>query len=769
VLVTSDAATRVSRPTLDLGRHRLRDIEGPVGIHQVLGPDLPRRFPPLLSLDASISTLPQHRSSFVGREAELRRVRTLLAEHRLVTVTGFGGIGKTRLAVEAAAAEQAIFPGGVFFVDLAAVADPEGIPLALATGIDLSVTRGDSVLDDVEHFLATRAVLLVVDNCEHLVDEVAALVDRLLEGAPALRVLATSREPLDVAGEVIVRLAALGPSDAAVRLFVERATAVDERFDLSATNREAVIDLCRHLDGVPLAVELAASRSAAFTPTELVDQLDDRFALLRRRRRGRTTDRQQALEATLDWSHELLDADEKRFFRRLGGFVGRFVLDVVPGVTGVGPSAAAGLLDSLVAKSLVVRTALDDQQTGYELLETVRAYALDRLADADEIDDVAARHEAAYAAWCTSRSYFGLGRWSFCRAYGAQIADLWAAADHAVDHHRPAKAVDILAAGQWAAQAAPYLPQVVARLQCLERDHADALSASSSTKLAGALGQALMDAGEFASMGPILTGVTPELDGVDAAARLQVLVPRLILQAALDRPGLDEAIAMVRAALLEDGREHDDADIPVFADSLRMFQAVRLAAHRRFDEANEVVLDTFRPWAAYHYEKTCIFHLWLSHLLGRPPSPEVVAYAGTLTLDDTSYALSAHVAAAMSTSSSVADTGRDLARIAGTMLTGRLVLEEAEFLVAFARLAQLAGDRERAADLAVAVAPRAPWTWQVLAEVIGDLEAWPAEEWTVRTMMEVLGRAQAERLAEIRGTAPDVLAEELARWRGGPD
>ena len=368
--------------------------------------------------------LPVETSTFVGREHELVELSAVLARTRLLTLTGAGGVGKTRLALELARERGNTYGDGVLFVELDALDDGSLVPGALANALDLRALRGGAVVDALLAELEPLALLLVLDNCEHLIGAAATLVDALLRGAPRITVLATSREPLRVPGEVVFRVPSLGIPDPgreeepdallryeAVRLFVERAGAVAPGFALDAETAPSVARICHRLDGLPLALELAAARVDALTPAALADRLDDRFRLLRAGRRTAPT-RQQTLEAALDWSHDLLSPDEATLLRRLAVFSGSFVLDAVEEVCagdGLEPVHVALLLADLVDKSLVV----SEDRAGlrrYRLLETIRSYAATRLDAAGEREAVALRH----ASWLVE----------FVQGLDAQLAGL---------------------------------------------------------------------------------------------------------------------------------------------------------------------------------------------------------------------------------------------------------------------------------------------------------------------------------------------------------
>jgi predicted ATPase/DNA-binding SARP family transcriptional activator len=339
--------------------------------------------------------LPLRLTSFLGREADLQRVGALVQRCRLVTVTGPGGVGKTSLAVEAAHATAARVPDGVALVRLAGVTDPDQVPQAVLAGLDVRDVPTATAEDQLVGHLRDREALLVLDNCEHLADACAVLVERLLEACPRLRVLATSREPLAARGEVQCALDPLpvpleraAPDDLAaspaVQLFVDRAAGALPDFRLDEDNAGAVAEICRHLDGIPLALELAAARVTALPVEELASRMEDRFALLTTGPRTAEA-RQRTLRATVDWSHQLLTEPERVLLRRLSVFRGSWTLAAVQSVArgeGLDPATVVDLLGRLVDRSLVVV----DRDAGprYHLLETIREYARGRLAESGE-------------------------------------------------------------------------------------------------------------------------------------------------------------------------------------------------------------------------------------------------------------------------------------------------------------------------------------------------------------------------------------------------
>ncbi len=374
----------------ELGEHRLRDLSEPERIFQVLAPELPHEFPALRTLDAVRHNLPVLRSSFVGRELELIEVCERLAGGQLVTLTGIGGCGKTRLALEAAARLIDQFPQGVFFVDLALLSDPELLSQAAVAALDLQLL--DTSVDSLASYLGGRRLLIVFDNCEHILDACAELVDGLLGRCPELRVIATSREALGVDGEQVFRVPSLAVETESVRLFNDRARAAGAH--LAADG--AVTEICRRLDGIPLAIELAAARTTHLAPAQILERLSDRFRLLTGGRRR--VQRQQTLSAAIAWSHDLLSDDEQTLFRRLAVFRGSFSLEAAEQVC---HPEAVDLLGSLVAKSLV-NAQQEEGATRYRLLETVRLYAEERLLASGEADEFRSAHRDWLLAWLES-------------------------------------------------------------------------------------------------------------------------------------------------------------------------------------------------------------------------------------------------------------------------------------------------------------------------------------------------------------------------------
>lgn len=462
VLVSAAAAALAGGwSLLDLGEHALRDLPTPERIHQLLGEGLAAEFPPPRSLSQVHTSLPVQHSSFVGRHEEVSRLRAMVAGHRLVTLAGTGGTGKTRLAIEAAARERDSFEGGVLFVDLAAVTDAAQLAAALASGVGARTDPAGPVLTQVLAHLEPRRALVVVDNCEQLLDDVADVVLAVLDSCPSVKVLATSREPLGVPGEQVFRVPSLtARSDGddlapAVRLFLDRATAVNPDLPVDAATHAQIVEVCERLDGIPLAIELAASRCRVLSPGDLVAHLNDRFLVLSGGTR-RSRHRQSTMETAVDWSYRLLDDDEQRAFRTLSVFVGPFDLEDAAAILDLPVGAALEILDSLTSKSLVT-TDMSSGHARHRLLETLRAFGQLRLVEAEEGAAARDRHLAHLASQLRPLEQYGAHSLTHLRWMEAHHDDLMLAAGWAEGTGRHEE-LGVLASGMfglWLAQHRP--------------------------------------------------------------------------------------------------------------------------------------------------------------------------------------------------------------------------------------------------------------------------------------------------------------------------
>jgi predicted ATPase/DNA-binding CsgD family transcriptional regulator/class 3 adenylate cyclase len=386
-----------------LGSHRLKDLGAPERVWQLCHDALVADFPPLRSLDFLPTNLPVQLTSFVGRGGAVGAVVDMVQRNRLVTFTGAGGVGKSRFALRVAAEVVDRALDGVWWVELGPLSDPERVPHAVATVLGLREERERPLIGTLAEQLHSLDTVLVIDNCEHVLDAVARLVEELLRAAPGVRMLCTSREQLGVAGEAAWRVPSLD-EETSVELFNERAAQVRPGWKADAAQAEVVAHICRRLDGLPLAIELAAARTRMMHPAQIAAGLDDRFRLLTGGTR-QVVARQHTLEASVAWSYDLLDERERAVLRRLSVFAGGFTLDSAEAAcadgTVVDEYGVLDLLSRLVDKSLIM--VEDDSDSRFRLLETVRHYATDRLVEAGETEATRSRH-LGYFLDCAERA-----------------------------------------------------------------------------------------------------------------------------------------------------------------------------------------------------------------------------------------------------------------------------------------------------------------------------------------------------------------------------
>jgi predicted ATPase/class 3 adenylate cyclase len=389
---------------IDLGEHRLKDLTRPEHIFQLAHPTLPDEFPPIKSIDAFPNNLPIQLTSFVGRQKEIAEITALLETARLVTLTGSGGTGKTRLALEIGAQELDSYTHGVWLLELAPLVDPAQILPALAQTIGVQefppVPLSVSLID----YLRDKQLLLLLDNCEHLIEACARLADDLLHQCAGLKILASSREALGIAGEISYHTPSLADSES-IRLFVERAQAAHPKFTLTDSNASSVAQICSRLDGIPLAIELAAARTKLLSPEQIASRLDDRFRLLVGGSRT-ALPRQQTLRALIDWSYDLLSSEEQQLLRMASVFAGGWTLEAIEAVAD-DPDVFEHL-EQLVNKSLVI---IEDREfeMRFFMLETIRQYAREKLFDTNQGWAARDRHFAYFddlseRIWFASRN-----------------------------------------------------------------------------------------------------------------------------------------------------------------------------------------------------------------------------------------------------------------------------------------------------------------------------------------------------------------------------
>ena len=396
----------------DLGEHRLKDLDKPHRLFQVIVADLLADFPPLRSLNIQPHNLPIQLTSFIGRTREIAEIKRLLGPARLVTLTGSGGAGKTRLALQVGAEVVDVYPDGVWLAELAPIADLVLVPKTVASALSVPEQPGCEMTETLVDALRPKALLLVLDNCEHLLMASADLAAALLRACPQVHILATSREELGVAGEAVWRVPSLSLPNLrrlpvtgdlvqyeAIRLFVERATLIQPGFAVTDSNAVAIAQVCTRLDGIPLAIELAAARVKVLPVEEIAKRLGDQFGLLTGGSRT-APPRQQTLQAAMDWSYDLLSEKERTMLRRLSIFAGGWTLETAEAVCaeeGIEASDILDLLTRLLDKSLVVKQDRDGEGR-FRLLETIKQYARGRLLESGEAESLDRRHRDHYLA-----------------------------------------------------------------------------------------------------------------------------------------------------------------------------------------------------------------------------------------------------------------------------------------------------------------------------------------------------------------------------------
>jgi predicted ATPase/class 3 adenylate cyclase/DNA-binding CsgD family transcriptional regulator len=601
---------------VDLGTHRLRDLGRPEHIFALSHPELPDSLEPLRSLDVVPNNLPDQLTSFIGRHNELREVSQALSATRLLTLTGAGGCGKTRLAAQVAAETLERFPDGVWWVQLAPVAGRDGLGGALADSVGVRPLPGQSSLDAAVARLAGGRALVVLDNCEHLLDACGAATEKLLRSCHELAVLATSRAPLGVAGEHAWRvpslslprelageaLAALAHSDA-VRLFIARALQVRPNFAVTADNAPSIAQICHDLDGIPLAIELAAARVRVLSPDQIAAGLGDRFRLLTGGSRS-VMPRQQTLRASVDWSHDLLSEDERTLFRRLSVFAGGWTLTTVEEVCagdGIDRLAVLDLLTSLVDKSMV---AVDERKAAmrYRLLETVRQYALDRLTLSGEREALCVRHRDAFLALADQIAprLHEAGQSAWLDELDAEAANLGLAIDYAAQTDGDSALRLCLALTVWWKLRGRFALADSAYLRALDAPSAE--QSDLRARVLWARSYLLVYGGRFdeaaATASEALELAEQLKDDSTAARALDVLgTLQMFADPAAARPGIEQARALARRS----GDEWCFVDATQILASTMVMQGNPEAVDV-FEEAYDVIeRSRYAEFAAWHW------------------------------------------------------------------------------------------------------------------------------------------------------------------------
>jgi len=592
----------------DLGQHRLKDLRRPEHVFQMILPDLPGDFPPLNTLDTRPNNLPVQVSSFVGREREMADVRQQLEAARLVTITGPGGTGKTRLALQVAAELVTDFAHGVFWVPLASLHDPALVVVAIGEATEVEVEPGEPVLDALKAFLRRKQMLLVLDNFEQ-VFAAAPVVAALLEADPGLKVLVTSRQPLRVRGEREYPVSPLPVPDAhqrqsvetlaqyaAVQLFIQRAVEVRPGFAVTIENAPAIAEICTRLDGLPLAIELAAARVKVLPPNEILRRLTSRLKLLTGGARDLPA-RQQTMRDAIAWSYDLLAPADQRLFRRLGVFEGGWTLEAAEAVGD--PDGDVDVFDclaSLVDKSLVRQTETEDASR-FWMLGTIREFAVEQLAESGEAEAVRDAHlrwcvsfgesadagldgpeMAAWLArligeednvraaldWAEARDEGDLGLRLACQTFGARQRATRHVTRDAFEH-----LVRLLAlpSAQPATRVRLNALLVAGRLAQAGRDHATAhRHLEAALQLARTLGEPAAEAETLAQLGELAS-----VGGTDSAEEAVRLAHETVgvARSALDPPHLAGLLSKVGWAVLRAGdralaQEYLDESIAIF-------------------------------------------------------------------------------------------------------------------------------------------------------------------------------------------------------------
>ncbi len=700
------------------------------------------------------STLPVRPVELVGRTTDVEVVRELLGTSRLVTITGVGGAGKTSLAIETAHGVVSSHRGGVFFVDLTSIGDDDDVLGTTMDGMGLPVVGIEPTLDRIVDFLRPRSCLLVMDNCEHVLDGTARLISYLLNRCSELTVMATSREALSVPGEQVYRIPLLGSEDVnapAVELFLRRAREADFDFALEDGDRDLVVEICNSLDGIPLAIELAASQTRSMALAEIKERLDDRFSLLAGSSRNPIL-HHQTLLATVEWSYSLLTDMEQTMLRRLSVFHGGFDISDVAAVTGVEDPEAALLVDALVAKSLV-HAGRGTSGIRLGLLETIRLFAQEKLREDDDASGAGLRHHARFIGSMQGTSFnFNNHHVQTYHRNERELSNLITAMEWGLDHGHEAESALTVARVFW-----PMVNRgIVHKYQrLLENDYdlspddlallltgrmmvafdtIDSSAARSIAEIACALDpEGLLDDGFTPRIGEF--GFAPVEGAEERLAFLEEVLPQA------ERSATPSAnigmVEMHRAGQFYSLARLDDA----LAAAHRASQMARAGGHVFWDEV--------------------LAELALLVLLGRRGEAQSLLSELEGLLEGGAIEIGRGVSAVGSGDPLAA--GKALAESAYRNVTGRQYLQEGDYLCLFAAYRFELGDRERAYDLLKSIQPR----YGVIQWLV-----WPyVWEWTPETFVAGNAEARGRELARMSQPRWDsmvmarLLAEELDFWQ----
>ncbi|MGK2929642.1 MAG: ATP-binding protein [Acidimicrobiales bacterium] len=761
IVASEPVAASIDVPTRPLGTHRLRDLAGSWSLHQIEVPGTTGDHPSLRSSGDNRSTLPAQRSSLVGRTRDLATLRGALRSHQLVTLLGPGGAGKTRTAIEAAGQLLAEFEGGAFFVDLTTVEHGSEVVAAFVDGLARAVPPERSPIDHVLAELAGRRALVVIDNCEHVVDAVASLVDQALVAAPDVHVLATSRVALGVDGEHAVVLAPLptdSPDSPGVRLFVERALATDVSLRFDEATLDTVAQIATRLDGMPLAIELAAARCRTLAPQQILANLDDRFRLLVGHKRR--DPRQRTLEAAIAWSYDLLDEDDQRTFRALSVCAGHFTLRTTTRLLGDDEPGAIDALDSLVEKSLVQVVTAGETERSYRLLDSLRAFGLERLAATDETETARLNLESAlipdHEVIAADFAAFADVYCDWTEQNALETTTRRVAATHAFDGGRfDVAALIILTA------TSPEEPGAHARMleQVAEISrHAEDLGPVPSL----ALSVATMWLQSFTFRLPdllVTSGVALEAMADTDPDRRLVEAFHLLPMTVIDPYSVVASAEGLLARAIDWAAEPYDYAVAMMA----IAYAVGLLAVERIEEAHDMArlaVRWARPGSGGH-DAVLATLVWMEYTEGLPHGPEFAVAEATPWHD---YALPRiNIAAAIAAAASVEQRAAELCELARRRPLGAQMYEESLYLVAFAWLALEEGDLDRASVLLDAFATVDPGSGTAGVRALDRIARETKGEPLSRD--EMLARFVDPGLHDRLTTAcPRALADELARW-----